>query len=196
MRALIVTAHPEPQSLTNSLAARIGAGLESAGHGFEIADLAAEGFDPRFTPGDLAVHRRKAARPADVAAEQARIERADALVLVFPVYWWSMPALLKGWIDRVFSNDWAFDFELNGGLVKKLRHLKVHLVGLAGADAGTYERHRYLEAMKTQVDHGIFDYCGATVVSSELLFESETLEPAVFLKRAQGIGGGVFARQG
>lgn len=192
MHVLIVTAHPEPQSLTHGIAARIGAGLAEAGHDFEIADLAAEGFDPRFTAGDLAVHRRKAAPPADVAAEQARIDRADALVLVYPVYWWSMPALLKGWIDRVFSNDWAFDFEPGGGLVKKLQRLKVHLVQLAGADAGTYERHRYLDAMKVQIDHGIFDYCGATVVSSELLFESEGQAPAVYLKRAQRHGTTLF----
>lgn len=97
MHALIVTAHPEPQSLTHGIAARIGAGLAEAGHDFEIADLAAEGFDPRFTAGDLAVHRRKAARPADVAAEQARIDRADALVLVYLVYWWSMLALHRGY---------------------------------------------------------------------------------------------------
>ncbi|XXR65077.1 NAD(P)H-dependent oxidoreductase [Sorangium sp. So ce388] len=48
----------------------------------------AEAFNPRFTAADLAVHRRKAP-PADVAVEQARIDRADALVLVYPVYWWS-----------------------------------------------------------------------------------------------------------
>lgn len=197
MHALIVTAHPEPQSLTNSIAAKIGAGLAEAGHSFEIADLAAEGFDPRFTPGDLAVHRHKAARPADVAAEQARIDRTDALVLVYPVYWWSMPGLMKGWIDRVFSNQWAFDFTLqDGGMVKKLQHLKVHLVQVAGADAGLYERHGYANAMKVQIDHGIFDFCGATVVSSELLFESEGQDPAVFLERAREVGRGVFNVEG
>jgi NAD(P)H dehydrogenase (quinone) len=116
-------------------------------------------------------------------------------VLVYPVYWWSMPALLKGWIDRVFSNVWAFDFTLqDGGMVKKLQHLKVHLVQLAGADADTYERHGYADAMKVQIDHGIFDFCGATVVTSELLFESETVEPAVLLEKAQRIGAAVFAK--
>ncbi len=54
-------------------------------------------------PADHAVHRGQASPPADVLAEQARIDRADTLVLVYPIYWWSMPALLKGWIDRVFS---------------------------------------------------------------------------------------------
>ncbi|MFN3399008.1 MAG: NAD(P)H-dependent oxidoreductase, partial [Ferrovibrio sp.] len=99
----------------------------------------------------------------------------------------------KGWIDRVFSNQWAFDFTLqDGGMVKKLQHLKVHLVQVAGADAGLYERHGYADAMKVQIDHGIFDFCGATVVSSELLFESEGRDAAVFLERARGIGAGVL----
>lgn len=193
MHALIVTAHPESTSLTNNIATRIGAGLIEAGHSFEIANLAAEGFDPRFGMADLGVHRRKTPPPADVAAEQARIDRSDTLVLVYPVYWWSMPALLKGWIDRVFSNQWAFDFTLNEGkLVKKLQHLKVHLVGVAGADAGTYDRHGYLGAMKTQIDHGIFDYCGARVVTSELLRDSETQDALQHLETARRIGRGLF----
>lgn len=191
MHALIVAAHPEAQSLTHSVAARIGIGLKDAGHSFEIADLSAEGFDPRFTRGDLAVHRRQAERPADVAAEQARIERADTLVLVFPVYWWSMPAQLKGWIDRVFSNGWAFDFK-DGSVTKKLQHLTVHLVGLAGDDAASFDRHGYRDSFRTQIDYGIFAYCGARVLTSEILFETETQDPAVHLEKAQRIGAGIF----
>src|SRR5688572_9025064 len=99
MHALIVISHPEPASLTHGVAAHVAEGVSLSGNSFEIADLAAEAFDPRFTAADLAVHRRKAPPPADVAAEQARLDRADALVLVYPVYWWSMPGLLKGWID-------------------------------------------------------------------------------------------------
>ncbi|MGE8498956.1 MAG: NAD(P)H-dependent oxidoreductase [Pseudomonas sp.] len=194
MHALIVVAHPESHSLTHSVAERIGAGLvaENSANTFEIADLTAQGFDPRFSAADLRVHRTQAAPPADVQAEQARIDRADTLVLVFPVYWWSMPALLKGWIDRVFSNGWAFDFSLDAGLIKKLRHLRAHLVGIAGADAGTYERHGYDTAMKTQIDHGIFDYCGATVVSSQLLLESETADPAIALQAGEQLGRTLF----
>ena len=194
MHALIVVAHPEPASLTHGIAAQIAKGLSlsAPGNTHEIADIAAEGFDPRFSAADLAVHRTRAAPPADVAAEQARIDRADAVVLVFPVYWWSMPGLLKGWIDRVFSNGWAFDFSLDGGLEKKLRHLQVHLIGVGGADARTYTRRGYFDAMKTQIDHGIFDYCGACVVTSELLLDSETQDPAIHLDRARTIGSRLF----
>ena len=194
MHALIVTAHPDPESLSHAIAARVGEGVSLSGPGnsFEIADLAAEGFDPRFTTADLAVHRTHAPPPADVVAEQARIDRADALVLVYPVYWWSMPGLLKGWIDRVFANGWAYDEGPDTKLVKKLHHLRVHLVAIAGADMRTYARHGYFGAMKTQIDHGIFDYCGARVVTSELLVDSQSRDPAPLLDAASAIGRNVF----
>ena len=86
MHALIVVAHHDPQSLTHSVAAEVGAGLSASGHTFEIADLAAEGFDPRYSAADHRVHRTRATPPADVVAEQARIDRADALVLADPIY--------------------------------------------------------------------------------------------------------------
>lgn len=194
MHALIVTAHPDPDSLSHAIAARVGEGVSQSGPGnsYEIADLAAEGFDPRFTTADLAVHRTHAPPPADVAAEQARIDRADALVLIYPVYWWSMPGLLKGWIDRVFANGWAYDEGPDTKLAKKLHHLRVHLVAIAGADMRTYARHGYFGAMKTQIDHGIFDYCGARVVASELLVDSQSRDPAPLLDAASAIGRNVF----
>lgn len=195
MHALIVVAHPDRKSLSYSVAAHVaeGVALSGARNSFEIADLAAEGFDPRFTATDLALHRREVPPPADVAAEQARIDRADALALVYPVYWWSMPGLLKGWIDRVFANGWAYDYSPDTGVLKKLRHLKVHLVAIGGADLRTYARHGYFGAMKTQIDHGIFDYCGARVITSELLLDSETPDMKSHLDTARKIGRNLFA---
>ncbi|MFD0324718.1 NAD(P)H-dependent oxidoreductase [Lysobacter gummosus] len=189
MHALIVLAHPDPQSLSHAVAARIGEGIAhgASPHSFEIADLAAEGFDPRFTADDVAVHVRLAPPPADVLAEQARIDRADALVLVYPVFWWSMPGLLKGWIDRVFTNGWAYRSDADTALVKRLRGRRVHLVGIGGADLRTYTRRGYLDAMKTQIDHGIFDYCGASVETSELLLDSVN-DAASHLQTAHAIG--------
>lgn len=188
MHALIVVAHPDPNSFSHSIAAEIAEGLalSDPGDTFEIADIAAEAFDPRFTATDLAVHRREVPPSADVAAEQARIDRADTLVLVYPVYWWSMPALLKGWIDRVFANGWAYDESADTKLVKRLRHLRVHLVAIGGAGMRTYARHGYFGAMKTQIDHGIFDYVGAEVAASELLLESEGSQARLDTARAIG----------
>ncbi|WP_455925439.1 NAD(P)H-dependent oxidoreductase [Pseudomonas putida] len=200
MHTLIVTAHPETTSLTHSIAAQLSAGIAASdtAHVIDMAHLAQEGFNPSFTEADLAVHRHKAAPAPDVRHEQVRIERADALVLVYPVYWWSMPALLKGWVDRVFSNGWAFDFDPQGSLTKHLGGLSIHLVGIGGADLPTYERYGYGTAMKAQIEEGIFGYCGAKVDVSMLLLNSENggavaaMEAAIRLGRS--IGNGELAR--
>jgi NAD(P)H dehydrogenase (quinone) len=198
MHALVVVAHPDPKSLSRSVATKLAEGISEAGtgHSFEIADLTAEAFDPRFSAADFAAYHKDRAPPPDVIAEQERIDRATDLVLVYPVYWWSLPAILKGWIDRVFSNGWAYEYAPEGKVVKKLRHLRVHLLGVAGTDAGTFERHGYSGAMKTQIDHGIFDYCGASVATSEFLFDSETRDPASLLETARTIGRNLFDGSG
>ncbi|CEE37438.1 flavodoxin family protein [Xanthomonas citri pv. citri] len=186
MHALIVVSHPEPGSLTHRVAAEIAKSIADAGaaHTFEVADLAAEGFDPRYNPADLALFRNQGQPPADVLAEQTRIERADALVLVFPVYWWSFPATLKGWIDRVFTGGWAYS-ETSGGLLKRL---PVHLVAIGASGKPTYDKHGYATAMKTQIEHGIFGYCDARVVSSHLLTEADEGFPQTHFDTARRVG--------
>jgi len=166
---LIVTAHPDPESLTSTIARRIAAAVGSV----EVADLAAEGFDPRFSAADRHSYRVAGDFPEDVAREQRRLDGAEHLVLVFPVYWWSMPALLKGWIDRVFVNGWAFSIDPAGGMRRRLGALTVHLVPIAGDDAGVYERHGYEQSLRTQIEHGIVDYCGAVRGATVFVHESE-----------------------
>ncbi len=197
MHALIVVAHPDQESLTHAIAHHVATGIAAGGpqHTFEVADLASEAFDPRFTQADVALHLTRSNPPADVAAEHTRIDRADALVLVYPVHWWSFPALLKGWIDRVFTNGWAYDANPEGKVIKRLQRLQVHLIASGGADMRTYARHGYFGAMKTQIDHGIFGYCGARVATSELLVASDAGYPASHLDAAQAIGQRIVAVQ-
>ncbi len=192
MLALIVIAHPNPKSLTHGIASQVAKGVSAADEDntSEIADLAAEGFDPCFTAQDISMANGEIDPIPDIIAEQERISRADALVLVYPIYWWSFPALLKGWIDRVFTNGWAYDDTSSDRLIKKMQHLPVHIVAIAGSDMRTYARHGYFGAMKTQIDHGIFDYCGAPVLTSELLFMSD---PDACLKTGKLIGQKIFA---
>ncbi len=120
MHALIVLAHPEPRSFNGQLARTARAALQADGHSADLLDLAAEGFDPREGPAhypplaaagaDAAFNALTAQRraseagrlPPAVADSLARLERADLLLLQFPLWWFSMPALLKGWLDRVF----------------------------------------------------------------------------------------------
>ena len=179
MPTLIVTTHPDPDSLTHHLthhlAQRLAQELRSTSDpaGVEVADLAAEGFDPRYTRADRHTYRVGGDFTPDVAAEQERLDRATDLVLVFPVYWWSTPALLKGWFDRVFVNGWAFGLDADGGIVRKLDRLRVHLVPIAGDDAGVYDRHGYEQAMRTQLEHGIVDFCGARRGVTTFVHDSE-----------------------
>ncbi|SDE04605.1 NAD(P)H-dependent oxidoreductase [Belnapia rosea] len=195
MHALVVTSHPSAASFTHAVARQVIAGLDAhPGHTSEMADLTAEGFDPRFTATDLALFERRGAADASVLAEQQRIDRADLLVLVYPVYWWSMPGLLKGWIDRVFTQGWAYDEGPDGATVKLLGRLAVQLVGIGGADQGTYARHGYADAMRTQIDHGIFGYCGAPVVGSDFLLHPDAPSRERALRQALDIGAGLAAR--
>ncbi|KAA5834304.1 NAD(P)H-dependent oxidoreductase [Saccharopolyspora hirsuta] len=174
MRSLVVVAHPDPESLTHGLGRAVAAALSGEGRSAELFDLAAESFDPRFTAADLLHYRGEGPTPPDVAREQARVDRAQQLVLVFPVYWWSMPALLKGWIDRVFTNGWAFDHSPGGRPVPKLDRLSVHLLAVAGGDADGFERHGYTEALRTQIEHGIFGFCGAGIASARIVHDAES----------------------
>ncbi len=169
MHILVVMTHPAGSSLTRSIASAIVDAGAARGHTVELVDLVAEGFDPVFGPADHAAFTAAGATPPDVRQEQQRIDRADHLVLVHPVYWWSMPAVLKGWIDRLFVSGWAFEEDADGGIVKKLGRLNVHLIALAGASAATYAKHGYRNAMRAQIYHGIFDFCGAPVVTSEIV---------------------------
>ena len=136
MHVLAVFAHPRRESLTGALLDRFLAGLQAGGEQtVEIADLYREGFDCRFQAADYAQFEG-APMPEIVRAEQARVDRADALVFVFPVWWWSFPAVLKGWIDRVFSEGWAYHFE-PGVSRGRLKARPVQLLGVAGSRAST-----------------------------------------------------------
>ncbi|WP_032366837.1 NAD(P)H-dependent oxidoreductase [Rhodococcoides fascians] len=173
MNTLVVVSHPDPHSLTHQVAHSVVEAIRSTGTTVETADLAAESFDPRFSAADLSLYRGNGSTPPDVAEEQTRIDRAEHLVLVFPMYWWSMPALLKGWIDRVFVEGWAYEYG-DRVFVKKLDRLTVHLVVVAGDDADSFERHGVYQAVRTQIERGIIEYCGATVGSTNFLYGSDT----------------------
>lgn len=117
MHALIVLAHPEPRSFNATLKDIAVETLQRRGHTIEVSDLYAEGFQPAEGPAHYAerartdvfaplVEQRHAWQtetlPADVRREIDRLERADLVVLQFPLWWHAQPAILKGWFDRVF----------------------------------------------------------------------------------------------
>ncbi|MGJ9425920.1 NAD(P)H-dependent oxidoreductase [Nesterenkonia halotolerans] len=174
MSTLIITAHPDTESLTHQAATRL---REALGHETTtVGHLAQEGFDPRFTLNDRHLYLGHGVSAADVVAEQDRLDHISDLVLVFPIYWWSMPALLKGWFDRVFIAGWAFDFDNTGRLVPKLGRLTVHVLATAGTAAGSFERHGYTQAFAAQVETGIFDFCGMRRGETAFVHDSESTD--------------------
>ena len=174
MSTLVVTAHPDVDSLTHAAARRLAEQLGAEVQ--DVAHLAQEGFDPRFTPEDRSRYRGTGEQPVSVTHEQERLDRVTDVVLVFPVYWWSMPALLKGWIDRVFVAGWAFDHDDDGRLVRKLQRLTMHLVPISGSDEESFARHGYRTSFATQIEAGIIGFCGIAQGVTAFVHDSESTD--------------------
>lgn len=102
MRTLVVYCHPNPDSFVAAARDRVLAGLGAAGHEVRLVDLYADGFRPELSvaerfPDTISAPDPELVRYADL------LRWAEALVLVYPTWWSGQPAMLKGWIDRVFG---------------------------------------------------------------------------------------------
>lgn len=189
MHALIVTAHPNRDSYTRAVIDQFTKGFtESPANTVEVHNLSDGEFDPRFGALDMAAFHGRGALSPEVIAEQDRISKADVLVLIFPVYWWSMPALMKGWIDRVFVSGWAFEESPDGKMTRLLDRLHGKVIAIGGADARTYEKRGYLDAMNKQIVEGIFDYCGMKALRTDLLSSGEQMSADEGLRRTLAAG--------
>lgn len=117
MNVLIVHAHPEPRSFCSALKEVASATLSAQGHQVVVSDLYGMGFNPVASAADFrerqrddylfyALEQRHASKTntyaKDIEAEIAKVLAADLIVFTFPIFWMSVPAMLKGWIDRVF----------------------------------------------------------------------------------------------
>jgi len=158
MHVLTVIDHPNPNSFSAALAQKFIQGATAAGHSTEIADLHAEGFDPRWTMADERANGGSKP-PADVLQEHNRISRADAVCLVFPLYWWGMPAMTKGWVDRVWSWGWAYD-QLDDPNTSLQRARTGVLLVPAGARSDEMENEGYQNALDTAWMKSTFGYFG------------------------------------
>jgi putative NADPH-quinone reductase len=118
MKCLVVIAHPDTASLCHSLARSVVQTLIEAGHEVEIEDLYRSGFPPSMTTAE---RRSYYAPPFDASMVEDRIARlldAEALVLVFPTWWFGFPAILKGWFDRVWAPGAAYDHGADLGPIR------------------------------------------------------------------------------
>lgn len=110
MKVLVVFAHPMEDSFAAALRNSVIAGLTSAGHDVDLCDLYRENFEARLSDNERRVYREPPANQADVADYVRRLQQADGIIFVFPSWWYGMPAILKGYFDRVWLPGVAFTF--------------------------------------------------------------------------------------
>ncbi len=119
MRVLVVYCHPDPDSFVAAALERTLAGLRSAGHEVRVSDLYADGFRPEMTADE----RRTHAEPGVAAELQSYaddLQWAEALVFVYPTWWSGQPAMLKGWIDRVWVAGVAWELPEGKNVLRPL----------------------------------------------------------------------------
>ncbi|WP_328922961.1 NAD(P)H-dependent oxidoreductase [Streptomyces griseoaurantiacus] len=199
MNVLWVMSHPDPRSLTAFLAAEGRRALSAAGHEVEVSDLYAMGWNPVVDAADyahdpaerflVAAAAKKAhgagALSADIRAEQEKLDRADALVVQFPLWWFGMPAILKGWFDRVFVQGYAYGLSAPDG--RPLGYGEGFLSGRpaltvvsTGGPARLYGGrgiHGDLDELLFPLQHGTLYHSGATVLPPLLVPGADRYTP-------------------
>ncbi|NDU78004.1 flavodoxin family protein, partial [Actinomadura sp. DSM 109109] len=200
VNVLWIFAHPESRSLNGALRDHGAATLRRDGHRVRHSDLYAMGWNPLVGPADFghdpadrlvvgAASERAHARgalAADIRAEQDKIGWADALVVQFPLWWYGMPAILKGWFDRVFVQGFAFG--VTGGDGRTLRYgdgglagrraLVVTTAGARESGLGPRGVHGDAEDFLFPLLHGTLFYTGMDVLPPLVIAGADRATPA------------------
>jgi len=134
MRVLIVHSHPDPDSYNASLCRTVAETLTRGGHELRVIDLYAEGFQPVLNREGWRAYE-DAARNADgIEDHVAALRWAEGLIFVYPTWWYGLPAMLKGWLDRVWTPGVAFTLPKDGPIAPSLTHIrKLGVVTTCGA---------------------------------------------------------------
>lgn len=179
MNVFIVHAHPEPKSFNAALTRTAVETLTGAGHAVRVSDLYAMRFDPVSDRRNFTtvrdpdfynqqveeLHANEAnGFAADIAAEQEKLAWCDLLILQFPLWWFGLPAIMKGWVDRVFAMGRTYGFGqwYDQGLFRGRRAM---CSVTTGAPDSLYEPdglHGDIRALLFPINHGILYFTGFT----------------------------------
>ncbi len=212
MNVLIVFAHPEPKSLSASLRDVAIQELEAAGHTVRVSDLHAMRWKsavdrtdfPSLAPDErlIPVAASKQAFSTDTLTDdvKAEIEKllwADTLILQFPLWWFSMPAILKGWVDRVFAYGFAYGVGEHSDKRWGDRYGEGTLAGKRAmliVTAGGWEEHYAPRGINGPIDdllfpinHGILYYPGYNVLPSFVTYSTDRFDDARFEAAAESL---------
>jgi len=168
MKHLIIYAHPNPESFNHAILERVEKALKDAGQSCEVRDLYALKFNPALDRKDLDL-LLEGKTEKKVEAEQRYIKEADVLIFIYPIWWFAMPAIMKGYIDRVFAQGFAFsmDGERFTGLLKGK---KVIILNTTGAPRDLLAGMGYEDAMKKTADIGIFEFCRMEIAAHKYFY--------------------------
>lgn len=160
---LLVYGHPKtPRSFNFDLKERLVATLRAHGHNVLVRDLYEISFNPLLSSKDLElIHNNEI--PEDIKREQDFIRNADVIIFIYPIWWAGQPAIIKGYIDRVFSYGFAYMYK-GGKVVGLLPDKKAIIINSNGNSTELYEREGFYDAMRLVVDKGIFAFCGFSKV--------------------------------
>ena len=161
MLVFIVYAHPSEDSFTRHIRDRFIAGLQQAGHRYVLSDLYQMNFQTDISEAEYlreAYYRRDLPVPADILAEQEKINASDAIAFIFPLFWSDAPAKLVGWFNRVWTYGFAYGEnrtmkQLEKGLViisagNTLEYF--HQTGIRGALEKVMLQDRLFDRVKTK----------------------------------------------
>lgn len=200
---LIVHAHPEPRSLTSALKDLAVETLTMQGHAVQVSDLYASGWkavadredflgQPQSDRLSYVAESRHAfashTQSSDIEAEQQKLLWADAVLLSFPMWWFGMPAILKGWVDRVFAYGFAYGVGAHSGDRWGDRYGEGTLSGrraMLAVTIGGREPHYgergvngRLDDLLWPIQHGMLFYPGMQVVPPFVIYQSDRLGEA------------------
>lgn len=193
-KILVVSAHPEPRSLNATLASFAVDHLRTAGHEVRVSDLhamkwkaALDADDVPDHPADQRLHVLAAHEQAtsagrlspDIAAEQEKVLWSDAVILQFPLWWFSVPAILKGWFDRVFTYGFAHGPAAgppySEGALAGRRALVSVTVGARESGFSDRGIHGRLEDVLHPLQHGLFWFTGMAPLEPFAVYGSNDL---------------------
>lgn len=194
MKVLLIYAHPEPASFNGAMFAQARKTLLEAGHELRTSDLYAMKFDPvsgrdNFTQlenrtffkqqmEELHATTMQAFAPL-IAAEQDKLEWCDLMIWQFPLWWFSMPGILKGWVDRVFAMGRIYG---QGKIYENgaFREKKALLSLTTGGPPGDYLKDGFngdLSSILRPLQRGILEFTGFTVLEPHVVYGPARLNP-------------------
>lgn len=171
MKLLIVFSHPKEQSLNSAILHRVKQGAQEGQHDVRVRDLYALNFNPVLSQDELDHSDGKVAE--DVKYEQEQILWADVLIFIYPIWWYDRPAILKGWIDRVFTFGFAYGPSPQG-IVGLLAPKKALVFQTAGSDEVKFSALGGPNAVGASMKEGTLKYCGIQDVQMHTYYSTFT----------------------